>query len=129
VGVADGGGLGDELLQLTSLRPGRVFGAALDEDALARHGIGRNDAVAGFALGGGVDAGAVLELGERLLAVAAGHDRRPPFGTQRDALLRMAAVGTFVPETCARQREHARKTFYHKGKRARKDPPTVSLPR
>jgi len=41
----------------------------------------------------------------------------------------MAAVGNFVPETCARQREHARNTFYHKAKRARKDPDTVSLPR
>jgi hypothetical protein len=26
---------------------------------------------------------------------------------------RMAAVGNFVSETCARQREHARHTFYH----------------
>jgi hypothetical protein len=34
----------------------------------------------------------------------------------------MAAVGNFVPETCARQREHARHTFYHKAKRARRDP-------
>jgi hypothetical protein len=41
----------------------------------------------------------------------------------------MAAVGNFVPETCARQREHARHTFYHKAKRARGIPPTVSLPR
>jgi hypothetical protein len=41
----------------------------------------------------------------------------------------MAAVGNFVPETCARQREHARHTCYHKGKRARTHPPTVSLPR
>ena len=34
----------------------------------------------------------------------------------------MAAVGNFVPETCARQQEHARHTFYHKAKRARRDP-------
>jgi hypothetical protein len=48
---------------------------------------------------------------------------------QRYGLLRMAAVGNFVPETCARQRQHARHTFYHKAKRARRDPHTVSLPR
>ena len=84
--------------------------------------------VAGLAGGRGVDAGAVLELGERLLAIA-GHDRRPPRGTQRYGLLRMAAVGNFLPETCARQREHARHTFYHKAKRLRRDPHTVSLPR
>jgi len=41
--------------------------------------------------------GGTLELGERLLAVA-GHDGRPPFGTQRYRLLWMAAVDNFVPE-------------------------------
>ncbi|HET6753039.1 MAG TPA: hypothetical protein VFH23_03685 [Jiangellaceae bacterium] len=74
VRVADGCGLRNELLELTGLRTGLVLGAALDEDPLARHGIGGDHPVAGLAGRGRVDAGAVLELSERLLAVA-GHDR------------------------------------------------------
>jgi hypothetical protein len=127
-GIADGGALGDDLLQLPGLGPGLFLGAALGEDPLAGHRVVGNHPVAGLAGGGGVDAGAVLELGERLLAIPTGHDRRPPRGTQRYGLLRMAAVGNFVPESCARQREHARHTFYHKAKLARRDPDTVSLP-
>jgi hypothetical protein len=60
--------LADELFELTGVGPGGVFGAARDKGPLTG-----DESVAGLAGGGGVDAGAVLELGERLLAVA-GHD-------------------------------------------------------
>jgi hypothetical protein len=76
--VTDRGGQRDELFELTSLGPRRVFGSALDEDPLTRDRIGGHDPVAGLARRGGVDAGAVLELGERLLAIPTGHDRKPP---------------------------------------------------
>jgi hypothetical protein len=83
--VADRYGLGDELLELAVLRPGLFFSRALEEGALAGD-VGDDDEVARFAGGRGVDAGAVLELREGRLAVG-GHDGRPPFGTQRDALV------------------------------------------
>jgi hypothetical protein len=66
--------------------------------------------------------GAVLELGERPLAIATRHNSRPPRGTQHYALLRMAAVGNFVPKTCARQQERAHHTSNYKTKRARRGP-------
>jgi hypothetical protein len=38
--VADGRSLGNELFKLTGLGPRQLFGAALDEDPLPRHGVG-----------------------------------------------------------------------------------------
>jgi hypothetical protein len=80
--IADGRGLGDEPFELAGLGACRLFGAALDEDPLTRDHVGSDDPVTGLGGGGGVDARAVLELGQRLLAVA-GHDSGPRRGTQR----------------------------------------------
>jgi hypothetical protein len=96
--IADGRGLGDEPLELASLGAGRLFGAALDEDPLTRDRVGSDDPVTGLGGGGGVDAGAVLELGQRLLAVA-GHDSGPPRGTQRSGCYGWPPSGTLCPKS------------------------------
>ena len=112
--ITDRCGVRDQLLELTRLVSRLLLVGELREDALPGGRIGGDDAIAGFADAGCVDPCAVLELRERLLAVPTGHDWLPPHGTQRDALLRMAAVGNFVPEIVPGERWHVRKPLYHK---------------
>jgi hypothetical protein len=69
-----GRGLGNELFELAGLGTRLVFGPALDEDPLTRDRVAGDHPVAGLAARGRVDAGAVLKLGERLLALATAHD-------------------------------------------------------
>lgn len=126
--IAEQREMSDQLFELAGLRARLLLGRELGEDALTGGWVGGDDTEALLAAAGRVDPGAVLELREGLLAIPTGHDW-PPRGTQRDALLRMAAVGNFVPEIVPGERWHASETLVPQREAEVETPSSITLPR